>query len=277
VARKIGIIGCGRMGESLLQGWLRAGWEPEDIVVAERSQNGQAAVRKAYSVDVVSQASDAVGGSDVLILAVKPQDVPTALRSVSWEGEKRKLLISVCAGVSLASLEEMVKGPAVVRAMPNLPVKLGEGAIGLAGGYSAKESDVVEAEAVLSMLGVVKRVEENLLDTVTAISGNGPAYLFLLAESMIEAGVSCGLSYDVSSDLTRKTLVGAAMMLGMSDETPAALRRGVTSPAGTSAAALRVFERRAFRSMVLDAVHSAAERSRELARDIAASLSSRQD
>jgi pyrroline-5-carboxylate reductase len=143
------------------------------------------------------------------------------------------------------------------------------------GGGSAKESDIAVAEDVLSMVGVVKRVEESLLDAVTAISGNGPAYLFILAESMIEAGVSCGLSHDASTDLTRKTLLGAAMMLDRSDESPATLRRGVTSPAGTTAAALRVFERRAFRSTVIDAVHSAADRSRELGRSIAESLVSK--
>jgi pyrroline-5-carboxylate reductase len=197
------------------------------------------------------------------VLAVKPGDVPAAARAVADAGVRRAL--SIAAGVTTASIEAAAGQPlAVVRAMPNTPALIGAGAAAISPGSTADEDDMAWAEDILGAVGVVVRVPETRLDAVTGLSGSGPAYLFLIAEAMVEAGVLAGLPRDIAETLTFQTLLGSSRLLTGGGSTPAALRASVTSPGGTTAAGVRELERRGVRAAFLDAVTAAADRSREL-------------
>ena len=259
MAASLVIMGGGRMGEALLGGLLAAGWAaPGDLcvveAVAERRDELVAAHR---GVTVVAEPVAADGA----VVAVKPGDVPAACTALAAAGVGR--VLSIAAGVTLESLESSLPGLPVVRAMPNTPALVGEGAAAIAAGSRAGEDDLAWAEGVLGAVGVVVRVPERLLDAVTGLSGSGPAYVFLVAEALIEAGVLVGLPRDVSQTLAVQTLLGSARLLQEGDD-PAALRAAVTSPGGTTAAGLRALEAAGVRSAILEAVAAATARSREL-------------
>lgn len=257
------VVGGGRMGNALIGGLLRAGWiEPGAVTIAERLETARAELSGRFPGVVISAAPVA---ADAAVLAVKPADAEEAARALA--GVRVPKVLSIMAGIRLCELESwLAPGTVVLRAMPNLPAVLGAAASGLAGGNRASEEDYAWGEAVLSSFGVVARVSEPALDVVTGLSGSGPAYLFLLAEAMVEAGVAEGLDRDVSRLLVTHTLVGSARLLAETGETPAALRAAITSPGGTTAAGLQVLERRAVRAAVVDAVAAAAERARQLGR-----------
>ncbi len=254
------IVGGGKMGEALLAGLLAAGRPAGEIVVAEVSRARREELTAAHpGVAVVEAPVPAVGA----VLAVKPGDVTGAARAVARVGVQR--VLSVAAGVTTETIEAAAgRQLAVVRAMPNTPALIGAGAAAISPGSAAGEDDLAWAEEVLGAVGVVVRVPEKALDAVTGLSGSGPAYVFLVAEAMIEAGVLAGLSRDVAETLTIRTLLGSARLLSDAGDSPAALRAAVTSPGGTTAAGLRELERRGVRAAVMDAVMAAAERSREL-------------
>ena len=174
-------------------------------------------------------------------------------------------VLSIAAGVTIAALEaDLAPGTPVVRAMPNTPALVGVGASAIAGGQGATDADLEWAEGLLGAVGTVVRVKEPLLDAVTGLSGSGPAYVFLVAEALIEAGVLAGLPREVSQALSAQTLLGAATLLAQGDDGPEALRAAVTSPGGTTAAGLRVLEQHGVRAAFLEAVAAATARSREL-------------
>ena len=199
------------------------------------------------------------------VLAVKPGDVGGAARAVADAGARR--VLSVAAGVTTHAIEEAAARPlAVIRAMPNTPALIGAGAAAISPGSAAGEADMVWAEGVLGAVGVVVRVPETALDAVTGLSGSGPAYVFLVAEAMVEGGVLAGLPREVAQKLAFQTLLGSSRLLADGTADPAALRAAVTSPGGTTAAGLRELERHGVRAAFLDAVTSAAARSRELGR-----------
>jgi pyrroline-5-carboxylate reductase len=258
--RALLIVGGGRMGEALLGGLLAAGRAAEDVVVAEVSPSRRQELADAHPGIAVVEAPVAVTQA---VLAVKPSDVAGAAAAVAKVGVRR--VLSVAAGVTTEAIEAAAgRGLAVVRAMPNTPALIGAGAAAISPGSAASEEDLAWAEDVLAAVGVVVRVPEKALDAVTGLSGSGPAYVFLVAEAMIEAGVLAGLPRDVAETLTLQTLVGSARLLADGDSSPASLRAAVTSPGGTTAAGLRELERRGVRAAFLDAVMAAAERSREL-------------
>lgn len=260
----IAIIGAGKMGEALLAGLLNEGRAPSGVVVSEPRQERAAELRERYGVEVLP-AGDAVRRSETLILAVKPQDMGDLLNGLADRVDGAHLVVSVAAGITTALLEKYIPGEAaVVRAMPNTPALLGRGMTAIAAGTHAAEEHLDRAEELLRSVGAVVRVPEQHMDTVTALSGSGPAYFYLVAESMIEAGVALGLPRDTARHLVRETAAGAAAMLAESGEHPVALREAVTSPGGTTAAALRELERRGLRSAFADAVDAARERSRQL-------------
>jgi len=205
-----------------------------------------------------------VEAADVL-LAVKPDVAEAVLRTLGATGPRR--VLSIVAGISSDRLEAALPpGSVVVRAMPNTPSLVGAGVAGLSGGIGATAADLDWAEGILSAVGTVVRVPERQLDAVTGISGSGPAYVFLMAEAMIEAGVTAGLSRDVSRTLVVGTLLGASRMMDETGQDPAELRAAVTSPGGTTAAAVRTLEFKAVRSAFIEAVAAAVERSRQLGR-----------
>jgi pyrroline-5-carboxylate reductase len=209
-----------------------------------------------------------VGGpveADDVLLAVKPDVAEAALRTLGATGPRR--VLSIVAGISTDRLEAVLPaGSVVVRAMPNTPSLVGAGVAGLSGGMAATSADLDWAEGVLTAVGRVVRLPERQLDAVTGISGSGPAYVFLVAEAMIEAGVTAGLTREVSHQLVVGTLLGASRMLDETGQDPAELRAAVTSPGGTTAAAVRTLEFKAVRSAFIEAVAAAVERSRQLGR-----------
>jgi pyrroline-5-carboxylate reductase len=257
---KLLIVGGGRMGEALLAGLLAAGRAAGELAVAEVSSERREELAAAYEgVDVV----DAPVAADGAVLAVKPGDVPAAAAAAGKAGARR--LLSVAAGVTIETIERAAgDGVHVVRAMPNTPAFVRTGAAAICPGSGAGEEDLAWAEEILSAVGVVVRVPEKQLDIVTGLSGSGPAYVFLVAEAMAEAGVLGGLPRDTAETLAFQTLLGSAKLLAESDSGPAALRAAVTSPGGTTAAGLRELERHGVRSAFLDAVMAATRRSQEL-------------
>ncbi len=252
------------MGEALLAGLIDAGWEPDTVAVAEVDPERRRVLEERFpAVRVVPSAAWAVADADVVVVAVKPHDVAETLASTEEALPADALVVSLAAGVPIFVLEAAAPQRAVVRAMPNTAALVGRGAAAIAAGRHATDAHLDTAEQILTAVGTVVRLPEEHLDAVTALSGSGPAYLFLVAEALVEAGVLVGLTRDVADGLVRQTLLGAATLLERSDEQPDALRAAVTSPAGTTAAAVRVLEARGVRAAFLDAVAAAAARSRE--------------
>lgn len=257
------IIGGGKMGEALLAGVLAAGWaSAERIRVVEADPARREELYRRYpGVEMATVAAEAEG----TVVAVKPGDVSDVVGAVVAAGGGR--ILSIAAGVTLAVLEAAAgPGVAVVRAMPNTPALVGRGAAAIAAGSWAGPADLDWADRLLSSVGIVERVPEQFIDAVTGVSGSGPAYLFLLAEAMIDAGVLVGLSRPMAERLVAQTLLGSATLLANSGgEDAGTLRAAVTSPGGTTAAALRELERGGMRAAVLDAVVAARDRAGELA------------
>jgi pyrroline-5-carboxylate reductase len=262
------IVGGGRMGSALAEGLVRAGWcDPARMLIVEtaREARDELAQRMPSVAAVASLELDHVDATTGAVLCVKPDQADGAARLLASVGVTR--VLSVVAGLSCARLEAAFPQPvAVVRSMPNTPVLVGKGASALAGGSHVTAADLDWAESILGAVGVVVRVTERHLDAVTGLSGSMPAYLYLVVEALVEAGVHQGLTREVSRRLVYATFEGSAALLTASGESPESLRAQVTSPGGTTAAGLRVLENRAVRGAVLDAVAAAAERSRNLSR-----------
>ncbi len=250
------------MGAALVAGLLSAGWaNPEELLVVEPVAARRDELAAAHpGLQVTAELGPEVEGA---VVAVKPGDVEAACRALAAAGVDR--VLSIAAGVPLARLESWLSsGAAVVRAMPNTPALVGSGAAAIAAGSGAAEADLAWAEEILSAVGKVERVGEPLLDAVTGLSGSGPAYVFLVAEALVEAGVAVGLPRAVSETLTIQTLFGSARLLAESGERAEALRAAVTSPGGTTAAGLAALESRAVRAAFMEAVIAATQRSKEL-------------
>jgi len=251
------------MGSALLTGLLAGGWASiEELAVSDPDPAQRQRLVDAHPgltvVDTPMAAADA-------LLAVKPEAAEGVCRTLAGFGINR--ILSVVAGLPSARLEAVLNpGAVVVRAMPNTPALIGAGVAGLSGGSQATSKDLDWAEGILSAVGTVVRLPERQLDAVTGVSGSGPAYVFLMAEAMIEAGVAAGLPREVSHKLVVGTLLGSARMLSETGDDPAVLRAAVTSPGGTTAAGLRTLEFKAVRSAFIEAVAAAVERSRQLGR-----------
>lgn len=255
------IVGGGRMGEALLTGLLSGGAvQAADVAVVELDAGRRSELAASFAGIAVT--TEPVP-SRATVLAVKPQHVADAAAAVGAAGVER--VLSIAAGVTIATLERAVgPGVPVVRAMPNTPALVGAGAAAIAGGTDATEDDLAWAADVLGSVGTVVRVPESLIDAVTGVSGSGPAYVFLVAEALIDAGVAAGLSHEVSDALVRQTILGAARLLVETGDEPAALRAAVTSPGGTTAAGIAVLEEAGIRAALAATVAAATERSREL-------------
>jgi pyrroline-5-carboxylate reductase len=265
------LIGGGKMGEALLGGWLCAGTlSAAEVHVVEPDDVRRAAMLAAYpGITAAASVAEVLAAPEAFdaVIAVKPQHVESVCTEIAGRAAR---VLSIAAGVPIAKLERWLspssggRTAAVVRSMPNTPALVGAGASAIAPGSSATPADTAWAEALLGTVGVVEVVGEASLDAVTGLSGSGPAYVFLIAEAMIEAGVSVGLARATASALAVQTLLGAGRLLAESGDEPAVLRANVTSPGGTTAAGLRVLEQRGVRTAFIDAVHAATARSREL-------------
>jgi pyrroline-5-carboxylate reductase len=264
---RVALLGGGKMGAALVGGWLDGGVEPDSLAIAEIDGERRRELEARFpKVRIVPSGAWAVADADVVVVAVKPGDVASTLEAALPALRPDVLVLSIAAGVTIATLEAAAPGRPVVRAMPNTPALVGLGASAIAPGTSATDEHLQLAEQLLRAVGVVVRVEASQLDAVTGLSGSGPAYVMLVTEALIEAGVLVGLSREIATQLVTQTLLGSASLLAQSDEGPEALRAAVTSPGGTTAAGLRALEAGRVRAALLDAVAAATARSRELGR-----------
>ena len=254
------------MGDALVGGLLSHGWPDADVVVVETSPARRAELTEAgrTTVATLPEALEKLGAADSVgvVIAVKPYDVQAVSREIARSGVARAL--SIAAGITLEDLDEWLQPVAAIRAMPNTPALVGAAASAISAGHNATPSDIEWAKAVLSSVGTVVELPEPALDAVTGLSGSGPAYVFLIAEALIDAGVLAGLARPVAHDLAVQTLLGSARLLAETGEEPSALRAAVTSPGGTTAAGLRALESAGVRAAILDAVVAAADRAREM-------------
>ena len=248
------------MGEALLSGLLSTGFvSVGDAAIVEPSPDRRSVLTELFPGVAVLTSPAAC---EAAVIAVKPAIVPEVSEALAAVGVER--VLSIAAGVTTQTLESALgSGVRVVRSMPNTPALIGYGAAAIAAGASASDADMDWAEAVLDSVGTVVRVEESELDAVTGLSGSGPAYVFLLAEAMVDAGVAVGLDRQTAETLAHQTILGAAHMIHQADDDPVVLREAVTSPGGTTAAAIAHMEDD-LRAALLGAVTAATERSREL-------------
>jgi pyrroline-5-carboxylate reductase len=262
--RRIAIIGGGRIGEALLSGLLSSGWK--DIVVTSRGSERVAELHERHGVQATTSNPDAVTGAALVVIAVKPQDIDALLAEIGPLLSRDQTVVSVAAAIPTAHIEARIAdGVPVVRAMPNSPSTVHEGMAGIAAGAHAGDEHLELAEELLTHLGRVVRVPENAMDAITAVSGSGPAYFALLAEAMIEAGILLGLSREISTTLVVQTMLGTAKQLRDEKMHPVELRESVTSPGGTTIAAIRELEQAGVRAAFLNAIQAAMNRSKELA------------
>ena len=261
----VAIFGAGVMGETLLAGLIRAGRTADDIVVTERRPDRAQELRDKHGVEVVSNVV-AAEKADTLVFVVKPQDMGSLCDEIAAHVRPGALVVSLAAGITTEFLEShLPTGCPVVRVMPNTPALVDQGMSAVAAGAHCDEAHLEEAESLLRAVGRVVRLDEKHLDAVTAISGSGPAYLFYVAEAMIEAGVFLGLPRSTATELVVQTFYGAATMLRETGEHPSVLRENVTSPGGTTVAALRTLDDHKVRAAFISALEAARDRSHDLA------------
>jgi pyrroline-5-carboxylate reductase len=267
--RILAVLGAGKAGEALIAGVLSSGWrEPGELVATARHQERLDDLAARYSIRTSLSNIEAVQGASVVVIAVKPQDIDALLAEIGGTIGPDQTVVSIAAAIPTARIEGHLSAHVpVVRVMPNTPMTVHEGMAGLAPGSHAEEEHLAQAEEVLGSVGRSVRVDEDYMDAITAVSGSGPAYFALLAESMIEAGILLGLSREVSTDLVVQTMLGTAKLLRDQKMHPVELREAVTSPGGTTIAAIRELEQAGVRAAFLNAIQAAMQRSKELARD----------
>ena len=253
------------MGETVLSGLLRAGWHADQIVATDRRLERQQELTARYGIKMLEN-TVAVAEAETVILVVKPQDMNDLLKEISQSIKPGALVVSLAAGIDTAFIESRLpEGVAVVRVMPNTPAQVDEGMAAISPGSHSNQDHLDRVTEILSATGRVITVPERYQDAVTAISGTGPAYLFFVVEAMIEAGVHLGLPRDTATELVVQTMLGSAKLLRETGEHPTVLRERVTSPGGTTAAAVRELEDHKVRAAFLRAMEAARDRSRDLA------------
>jgi len=261
---RVAILGAGVMGETLLSAILGSGVPTERVVVSEKREERAAELRERHGVTVTDNV-DAVRGADIVLVVVKPQDVPALLDEIAGVVADGATIVSLAAGIRIATYQAVLgDATGVIRAMPNTPALVGEGMFGVSPNDAVADDRLAEVVELLGSGGEVVVVPEAAQDAVTAVSGSGPAYVFYLAEAMIAAGVDLGLEPEVARTLATQTILGAARLLAESDDPADELRRRVTSPNGTTHAAITTFDDRGVRAGLEDGVRAAAVRSAEL-------------
>jgi pyrroline-5-carboxylate reductase len=263
----IAILGAGKIGEALVSGLVSSQWaKPGEIVATRRDEARLAELGERYGIRTTLSNREAVEGAPIIVVAVKPQDIEELLAEIHGAVTPAQTVLSVAAAIPTSLIEShLAPDVPVVRSMPNTPAAVHEGMAGIAAGAHASEEHLAQAEAVLAALGRSVRVSEDYLDAVTAVSGSGPAYFALLAESMIEAGILLGLGREIATDLVVQTMLGTAKLLRDEKMHPVELREMVTSPGGTTIAAIRELEQAGVRAAFLNAIQAAMTRSKELA------------
>lgn len=267
-ARTLAVLGAGKAGEAMISGVISSGWrEPGEIVATARHQERLDELAERHGVRTTLSNVEAVQGAGIVVIGVKPQDIEGLLAEIAGAVTPEQTLVSIVAAIPTTLIEEHLHGAVpVVRTMPNTPMMVHEGMAGVAAGAYAGEEHLARAEEVLASVGRAVRIDEPYMDAITAVSGSGPAYFALLAESMIEAGILLGLSREVSTDLVIQTMLGTAKLLRDEGMHPVELREAVTSPGGTTIAAIRELEQAGVRAAFLNAIQAAMQRSKELAK-----------
>jgi pyrroline-5-carboxylate reductase len=262
---RLAILGGGKIGEALLSGLLRGGTlHIDDVVVVEKHEPRAVELRDKYGVATLDVAT-AAAHADTILIAVKPQDINALLAELHDHVGPRHVVVSVAAGITTARIERALpEHVAVVRCMPNTPALVDQAITAISPGQHADDDHLAVADRLLSAVGRVVRVPESQLDAVTALSGSGPAYFFFLVEAMIDAGILLGLPRTLAAELIVQTAIGSSIMLRDSGEHPVQLREAVTSPGGTTIAAIRELENHGVRAALLAAIEAACIRSREL-------------
>src|SRR5437868_3165583 len=262
---RIAILGAGRIGESLIAGLRSSDWA--DLVATTRRDERATELSERHGIEATTSNADAIKGADVVVLAVKPQDIETLLGEIGHLLQPEQTVLSIAAAIPTATIERHLGADVpVVRAMPNTPATVHEGIAGICAGRHAGREHLDRAGTVLRAVGDVVEVPEHAMDAITAVSGSGPAYYALLAEAMIEAGILLSLSREISTKLVVQTMLGTAHLLRDEGMHPVELREAVTSPGGTTIRAIRELEQAGVRAAFLNAINAAMERSRELAR-----------
>lgn len=265
MSERIGFIGGGMMASAIVAGLVeRMGHNPDDIFVSDLSEERCAFLRETYHVHATVGADGFLPKIDTLVLAVKPQAAQKAMQDTAPKTSEKTVVMSIVAGLTLASLEKFFQKQPVVRVMPNTPLSVGAGMSAYALNEKAEQADVSFVEKILSACGRAVRVQESMMNAVTGLSGSGPAYGFLMIDALSDGGVMAGLPRDTATLLAAQTMLGAAQMVLATGKHPDVLRDQVTSPAGTTIAGVRVMERGGVRGALIDAVLAATERSEEL-------------
>lgn len=266
----IGFIGAGNMAASLIGGLVARGFAPSQLCAADPNAAGLQALAQQHGIHACASNAEVALRADILVLAVKPQVMKAVLSELAPSVQAKHLIISIAAGISMASMAQWLGGtPTIVRCMPNTPALVQLGASGLVANAQVSAAQREQAQNILQAVGIALWLDnEAQIDAVTAVSGSGPAYFFLLMEAMIAAGEKLGLSTETARALTLQTALGAAQMACNSDVDPAELRRRVTSPGGTTERAIAHFEQQHLRTIVDDALQAASARSQELAQQL---------
>ncbi|MHC8413568.1 pyrroline-5-carboxylate reductase [Pseudomonas sp. Hz4] len=266
---RIAFIGAGNMAASLIGGLRAKGLDAAQIRASDPGAETRAKVNAEHGVEVFADNSEAIQGADVVVLAVKPQAMKAVCEAIRPSLKPNQLVVSIAAGITCASMNNWLGAQPIVRCMPNTPALLRQGVSGLFATAEVNAEQRQQAEELLSAVGIALWLnEEQQLDAVTAVSGSGPAYFFLLIEAMTAAGVKLGLPPETAAQLTLQTALGAAQMAVASDVDAAELRRRVTSPAGTTEAAIKSFQAGGFEALVEKALGAAAHRSAEMAEQL---------
>ena len=274
--QRIAFLGCGSMNESILAGLLTAGLDPAQVTATVRRSERAAELRERYGVDARATSDDdaantsAVREADVVVLGVKPVGIVPLAREIAPGLQPSAVVVSVAAAVSIAMIEAALPaGQPVIRSMPNTPSRLGRGVLSISAGSAAGPELMAQARDLLRPAGTVVEIPEDQVDALSAVSGSGPAYAFYLAEAMAAAGVELGLDADLSALIARETVAGAGFMLAEDGADAAGLRRAVTSPNGTTQAAIETFEARGLTRVVADGARAAPARAAAITRELA--------
>ena len=266
---RIAFIGAGNMATSLIGGLRAKGLDAAQIRASDPGEETRARVSAEHGIETFADNAQAIDGADVVVLAVKPQAMKAVCEAIRPSLKPEQLVVSIAAGITCASMNNWLGAQQIVRCMPNTPALLRQGVSGLFATAQVTAEQRQQAQELLSAVGIALWLdEEQQLDAVTAVSGSGPAYFFLLIEAMTAAGVKLGLPADIAAQLTLQTALGAAHMAVSSDVDAAELRRRVTSPAGTTEAAIKSFQAGGFEALVEKALGAAAHRSAEMAEQL---------
>lgn len=262
---KVGIVGVGNMGESVLRALMQKGVSKDSLCFVEAKKDRALHIGKTYGVKDVKKVSELTKRSDLVVIAVKPQDARKILPDVASSMDGSKVLVSIMAGVTMANIIALAGKPVkVVRMMPNIAVKVGQGVIGVAAGADVSVEEVAKIKTLFSSAGLTVDVGEELMDAVTSLGASSPAFFLLFLEAMIDGGVKIGIPRDKARAISLQVIKGTIAMLDEENIHPALMREMITSPGGTTISGLAALEDKAFRGSVIEAIEKAAQRAKEL-------------